>query len=323
MTTSGRILVTGATGFVGRHLVAHLLSRQRPLTLAVRAAGACPPAWREDARIRIVETGPLESAGNLAEALADASTVVHLAGLAHAPHLDDDAFMAANARATERLAAAAAASGVRAFVVLSSLAAVTENEADAVVDDATDAPADTAYGRSKRLAEGHALALTANGAFVACLRPPLIVGADAPGNWAALRRLAATGLPLPFSSVRNRRSLVGVGLLVRALAHLCEHQWPAEKSGCYCLAETEPLSLPAIVSELRAGMGMPPRLFPFPPAIIRTAALLAGRGRLAAGLLGDLEVDSSRFRRTFGFDEASDLRAVIRESGSRRDRAAP
>lgn len=180
-TDAGCLLITGATGFVGRHLVPHLLSMGRYLTLAVRTAEACPKSWRDDPRIRIVATGPIERTINLDRAFAGASGVIHLAGLAHVRHTSPsvDPFVAANATATERLASAAARHGVGTFIHISSLAAITRNASFSVVDDTTSDIAPTPYGRSKLAAEKHVLALGRKGIFAVSLRPPLVVGADA------------------------------------------------------------------------------------------------------------------------------------------------
>lgn len=208
--------------------------------------------WRDDNRIRIVVTGPIETASNLDVALAGVSTVVHLAGLAHVPRSQrsEDRFILANATATERLVAAASDKGVGTFIHMSSLAVVTPNASPTVVDDSSDEGAVTPYGRSKRIAERHVLELAKTGTLAVSLRPPLVVGADARGNWALLQRLAATGLPLPFAGVGNRRSLIGVETLAQAVAHLSAKRWPTEKSGNYCIADAEPMPLPQIVALL-------------------------------------------------------------------------
>lgn len=314
---AGRILVTGATGFVGRHVVSRLISAGQQLTLALRRADSCPPSWRRLASVRIVETGDLQTSTALAEAFRDVAKVVHLAGLAHRQGRGTpaEAFMAANARATERLVEAAAANGTCAFVHLGSVASVAGNVSGRVVDDGADGEPATPYGMSKRAAEAHVLTLAGAGRFAVNLRPPLIVGAEAKGNWKALQRLAASGLPLPFASIDNKRSLIGVSSVAQAIAHLSVNDWKAGDSGNYCIADTSAMSLPAIVTELRTGMGMPPRLLPCPPRLLRGAAGLAGQRHRAAGLLGSLEVDAGRFRRVFGFEEGVGLAESIRESG--------
>lgn len=314
------IFVTGATGFLGRHVVEHLLKTGRSLILAVRDASRCPPEWIGNDRIVIRKFGELGANTDFGDALNDVGAVIHLAGLAHVATGDKDdaeaAFMRANAGATEALVRAAATAGIRTFVHLSSLAAVVPNALDQTIDDQTDLGPSTPYGRSKRLAEEHVRKLAGDGVFAVSLRPPLIVGADARGNWALLQRIAATGLPLPFASVRTRRSFIGVEALCEAIALLCDKAWPAKLSGDYCIADPEPVSLPEVTHLLRKGMGKPTRLLPFPPALIEMAGALAGRRRQVAGLTGELKVDASRFFQTFGFRPQSSLRDEIVRSGA-------
>lgn len=313
----GRILVTGATGFIGRHIVRHFLLAGRSLTLAVRSGDVCPPSWRGNERLRVVATGPIETATNLAEALAGVSTIVHLAGLAHVRRTagTGDSFMVANATATEKLVRAAAEYGTHTFIHMSSLAAITLNATSVIVDDTTCNSALTPYGRAKREAEKHVLTLACNGIFAVSLRPPLVVGAEAKGNWRALQRLAGTGLPLPFASVGNSRALIGIDSLVAAVDCLCIGQWSPEKSGNYCIADEESLSLPRIVTELRRGMGLPQRLFHFPTAVLHAMGRVVNRRQMADGLLGGLVVDAGRFRSTFHFTQPRPLADAIAQSG--------
>ena len=105
-----------------------------------------------------------------------------------------------------------------------------------------------------------------------------IVGAEARGNWALLERLAASGLPLPFASIVNRRSFVGVETLCEAISALICQTPESRLSGNYCIADEETLSLPDVIGELRQGMGMSPRIFACPPAIFAALGQLTGRG---------------------------------------------
>lgn len=318
-----QVVVTGATGFVGRHIVERLLEHGHAATLAVRDQAACPAEWQSDGRLKIVATGGLEDAPTLEAVLAGHHAVIHAAGLAHVAPRDaaeaETAFMRANAEATGRLARAAKKAGISRFVHVSSLAAITPNAAEVVVDDATTGwRPQTAYGRSKLAAE-EALEAERGEMGAISLRPPLIVGSDAPGNWRSLQRLAASGLPLPFGSVANRRSLIGVDALADRIATLCSRVWPRESSGRYCVAEGLPVSLRDMITELRGGMDLPPRLFACPTPLMRTVLRATGRQRQAEGLFGDLVVDDGRFRRTFlsgDAREAEDLRATIRGAGT-------
>lgn len=314
---SARILITGATGFVGRHLVSHLLAfRGEQLTLAVRSKRDCPSLWQRDQRIKLVETGPLQTSERLADALDGAASVIHLAGLAHVVGSPDPALFAhANGLATQRLSIAAAERGVGTFIHLSSLAAITRNATELTIDDATSDAMSTPYGQSKWDAEKHVSSLVDQGIFAVSLRPPLVVGFDAKGNWRALQRLAATGLPLPLASADNRRSLISIRTLVEALALLVTGRWTTDKSGNYCIADERPLALSTIIELLRGGMGLRPGMFPFPPSLLVAAAKATGKSHMAAGLLGNLKVDAGRFGREFHFSGSQTLEEAITESG--------
>lgn len=314
-------MITGATGFIGRRLVSHLLSEGgAKLVVAVRHTDTRPLSWRAMDNLQIVEVGPLETAKNLERVVSGVSTVIHMAGLAHLlPSNSADqaaAFDTANATATARLAQVAARANVANFIHVSSLAAIASNASPTVVDDTTYLDPSTPFGWSKRRAEEHVMGLRRQGMFAVSLRPPLVVGSDAKGNWRALQRLAATSVPLPFASVRNRRALLGVQTMVEAMSHLALGAWASDLSGNYCIADAEHLSLPEILSELRLGMEQPSCLFAFPPEALAQLLRVAGRFEVASGLLGTLEVDASRFREVFSFTPSLGQRDEIRISGA-------
>jgi UDP-glucose 4-epimerase len=321
---AGRILITGATGFVGRHIVQALLDRSFCLTLAVRNLGTCPSDWRQNGGVNIVGDVDLASADLsprvLELAFKDVRTVVHLAGLAHVATSDNadgrDQFMQVNAEATRQLVEVAHSNKIDSFIHLSSLAAITANAREAIVDDKTADEPVTPYGRSKRAAERHLRILSETGAFAVSLRPPLIIGAEAKGNWALLQALANTGLPLPLASVTAKRSFVSVQSTAEAIVKLCSSNWASDMSGEYCLADPEPLSLPDVLTALRHGMGHPSRLFPFPPRAFAVLGALTGRRRQLAGLIGSLRVDPSHFYSTFAFAPTLPLKEAIRQSGA-------
>jgi UDP-glucose 4-epimerase len=317
--TSGRpILITGATGFVGRHIVGRLLEEGANLVVPVRGHGRMPSGWSDEKRIRLLKVDEAAGAGFWSSAVAGASAVVHLAALAHVREGTDTTSKAldrSNAGLTRQVVAAALESGVEAFIHMSSIAAVTSNSSTAIISDASPASPDSTYGRTKLAAEAEVRRFAEAGRFAVSLRPPLIIGADAKGNWAALQKLAATGLPLPFASVRNRRSLVGVKALADIVANLCLQPQEPRSSGEYCLSHPERLSLPRTVRLLRRGMGLPELLFPCPPRLLRILGSMIGRSREFAGLRGNLEIDASRFFATFPGCRAGDIEAEIERSG--------
>ena len=159
----------------------------------------------------------------------------------------------------------------------------------------------TPYGRSKLAAEGHMSLFEGPDRAAIVLRPPIVYGVGAQGNWRLLQRLAATGLPLPFGSIDNRRTLIAAENLAAAIFHVVSSPNRAVKSGTFMVSDSESASLREILTWLRKGMGMSPRLLPIPPATLTFLLRILGKERVAKSLLGNLQVDSSLFRNTFGW----------------------
>ncbi|WP_072390453.1 NAD-dependent epimerase/dehydratase family protein [Hyphomicrobium sp. CS1GBMeth3] len=306
-----RICITGARGFIGQHLVQRLMQAGYPLTLAVRrVAGSA-----SSSEGRIVEVGDIGEGTDWRRALEDCGVVVHLAGQTPAPGVSADLFRRVNEAGTARLAAQCAGAGVETLIFLSSIFAVVDHTFAGVVDDAVEPRSTTPYGRSKLAAEAHIRAFTGEGRTGVSLRPPLVYGAQAKGNWHSLQRLAASGLPLPFGSVRNRRSLISVENLCDAIVHIVGQSGDVTKAGAFAVADAEAVSLADMLRLLRAGMKLSPRLLPVPPAMLTAGLGLLGRTVMGQSLVGDLAVDSSRFRETYGWTPPERAEDAIQRSG--------
>jgi nucleoside-diphosphate-sugar epimerase len=281
------VVVTGAAGFVGRGTVQRLAASGWSVSAVVRRLPT--PSAPEGAEW--LAMGDLTKVSDWRPALDGVDAVVHLAGRAHvmrdtmADPLAE--YRRINVDATLALARAAAAAGVRRFVFMSSAKAVGESsDALGLADDVTPRPED-AYGISKREAE---VGLLERGAFgtmsVTVLRPPLVYGPGVGANFARLLRLAARGIPLPFSAVRNRRSLVFVGNLADAVRFALDSPALAGKA-CF-VTDGEDVSTADLVRRIALADGRRARLLPVPPALLRAALILIGRGDDAARLLGSL-----------------------------------
>lgn len=279
----------------------HALVRDGAGDLAARPPDPQPIAWdalRSDAQNTVYDA------------------IVHLAGIAHVdPSIGASVMMAANADMTADLVAIARARSIPRFIHASSILAIAPNAGQVPVDDQTRPAPDTDYGRSKLAAEGHVATLADDGALAVSLRPPLVIGWNARGNWASLQKLANTPLPLPFAVIDNRRSLVSIQALCAAIAMLVDRPVQAERSGAYAIADPEPVSTPTIVHRLRAGMGRPRRLFPVPTAAFGMIGRMTGGQRRLAGLTGDFVVDASRFDKTFDFAPPMPISEALAESG--------
>lgn len=290
-----RVLVTGAGGFVGCALLPALAARGHTVVAAVRR-----PLGLPDVAEAVV--GDIATVADWRPWLEGIDAVAHLAAWVHRPGQRgaeaDRAAHAVNAEATGRLAAAAAAAGVRRFVFLSSVKALGESSPGRPLTDAdTPAPAD-AYGRSKLEGERRlAAAAAGTGMAAVSLRPPLVHGPGVRANLLTLLRSIERGVPLPLAAVRNRRSLIHVGTLADAVVRALER--PGAEPGPYLVADAPALSTADLVRTLAAGMGREARLWPLPPALLAAAARLPRVGGAVARLTGDLEIDGGRFRRVY------------------------
>ena len=290
------LLITGASGFVGRALTQRLRAEGRPFRAALRTAGDVDPAS--------VPVGAIDGGTSWETALSGCHTVVHLAARVHVMHEEAAdplaAFRAVNVVGTRRLAQEAARCGVRRLVFVSSVKVHGESSSDRPFTEADrPAPADP-YAISKWEAE---LALSSiaqsTGLEVAVLRPALVYGPGARGNFEQLLAAVSRGLPLPFGSVRNRRSLLYVDNLVDALMTCADH--PDAPGRTFLVSDGETVSTPELVRRCARALGVAPHLWPVPVSMLRAVGALAGRGAAIERLTGSLAVDDAAIRTTLGW----------------------
>lgn len=290
--SAGAILVTGATGFLGRAVVGRLETRGRPVRAAVR----------RDAGPGAVAVGDISPETDWSEALRGVDTVVHCAARAHV--LKDTAadplarFRAVNVDATAALARQAIQAGVRRFVFISSIG-VNGAETQGTPFRHDDPPRPhSPYAVSKHEAEQGLKRIAAEtGLQVVIIRPPLIVGPDPKGNLATLNRLIARGLPLPFGlATKNRRDLVSRDVLVDLIETVIDH--PAAAGQTFLVSDGAAISTRVLLERMAAAQGRSLTLLPVPPALLAVPLKLMGRGAMASQLFGDLEVDIAHTRET-------------------------
>jgi nucleoside-diphosphate-sugar epimerase len=285
-----RVLVTGATGFVGCAVVAALTADGEEVHAAVRAAERAAPQPPFPLGVAVVSHGDLDEPVDWAPLLAGADAVVHLAGIAHAgPGIAEEHYDRVNHRATEVLAAAAHAAGVKRLVFISSIRAQTGPAADHVVNERDEPCPTDPYGRSKLAAER---AVARSGVPFTILRPVLVCGPGVKGNLRALMRLAALPVPLPFGALATRRSLVSLTNLAGAITFALRHDACAGET--YVVADPEPLTLAEIVAAMRHGIGKPPGLIAVPPALLRLALAALGRAANWEQINGALVADPGK-----------------------------
>jgi nucleoside-diphosphate-sugar epimerase len=276
--TGPLIALTGATGFIGRHLLRELPRRGYRVQVLLRRPSELP----EGASGAII--GDLAAPQNMAAALRGVDAVVHSAGLAHAMsgHPEDD-YRVLNTEATVGLARAAERAGVKRFVFLSSIRAQSGPVADTVLTEALPAQPTDPYGRSKLAAEEGLATLSID--WVA-LRPVLVYGPGVKGNMAALLRVAQLPVPLPLGGLSARRSLLSVDNLAAAVDTVLRA--PGRLRRPLIVADEQALTVAEMVAALRAGLGRRPGLVPVPAALLGWAARAAGREEAFERLAGAL-----------------------------------
>jgi nucleoside-diphosphate-sugar epimerase len=283
-----KVVVTGAGGFVGGALTRRLAASGLDVVAASRRALPQAPGIRE-VRLANYDRGPA-----LAGAFAGARAVVHLAAHAHRPGTAED--FAQSVDAARAVAHAAVEADVPRLILVSSIGVNGNTTPGGAFDESSTPHPVEAYALSKLQAERVVVAATEGTATAhVILRPPLVVGPGAPGNVARLVRAVARGVPLPFASVRNARSFVALDNLLDVISVCIDH--PAAADQLFLVADGEALSTPEVVREIAAGLGVQPRLFAVPPTLLRAAAALAGRSRLAESLCDSLVVDAGKARR--------------------------
>ncbi|NQV84230.1 MAG: SDR family oxidoreductase [Rhodospirillales bacterium] len=295
-----RILVTGATGFVGRALVPALISAGYEVTAVVRRTPA-PPFVGGVTVHAIADIGP---ATDWTEALRGIDAVVHLAGRAHVMNEGtadaEDKYNHINAVGTERLARAAADVGVKRFILMSTVKVMGEETQGAPFSELdTPAPED-AYGTSKLAGEQALLRIAReSGLESVILRPPLLYGPGAKGNFLSLLKLCRLAPPLPLAAIGNRRSLLFVGNLIDAVIVCLEN--PNAAGQTFFVRDGEDLSTSELIRRVGHALNKPVRLFPLPPAVLRLAGRITGKSQTVERLLGSLLVNDEKIRRQLGW----------------------
>ncbi len=293
-----KVLVTGATGFIGGALCETLTCSGVDIIAAVRARPS-----KSDAIINAHAVGDIGPETDWRAALGGVEAVVHLAARVHvmrdASANPLAAFRAVNTEGTLNLARQAAVSGVKRFIFISSIKVNGEGREQPYTELDTPAPQD-AYAISKWEAEqGLREIESATGMEVVILRPPLVYGPGVGANFLRLMRSVDKGWPLPFGRVENLRSLLYLGNFTNAI-HLCLAH-PAAAGKTFLISDGEDVSSAELIRQLAHALNRPARLLPVPTAWLRLAGALLGRSAEVDRLLGSLTVSSTKIRQDLGW----------------------
>lgn len=316
---AGRILVTGAKGFVGSALCHRLQAMGMPVWGGVRDRSSIPASGGSEAGgFEWVVLHDQSTDVETQQALRGVQVVIHLAAKVHVmadPTADSlREFRKVNVVWTERLARAASAQGVRRFVYLSSVKVNGEGSSVPFTEEDSPNPQD-AYGISKWEAE-QALATVSSetGLETVIVRSPLVYGPGVGGNFLQLLNVLRREIPLPLARVDNRRSLIYRGNLIDALI-LC--LWAAQAAGrTYLVSDGEDLSTPDMIRRLAMALGSPSRLWPMPLSVVRGLGQVVGKETMIDRLFGSLQIDSSKIRRELNWKPAYSVDQGFAETAS-------
>ena len=294
-----RFLITGARGFIGRAVCRALLDRGH----RVRAVTSQDSLGQD--RLEFVRVGhDAVSPAAWQASCEGVEVIIHLGARAHVlnePEGDLDAiYQRANTDTTLALAQAALATGVRRLVFVSSIGVLGSATGHEPFTEESEPRPHSPYARSKHLAElglqdllrGSALELT-------IVRPPLVYGPGAPGNFGALAKAVMRGWPLPLGAVHNRRSLVSLGNLVDFIMVCSLHSQAAHQT--FLVSDGQDLSTTELLRGMAQAAGVSQCLLPVPGWCLRAAATLVGQGEALQRLCGNLQVDSSKARKVLGW----------------------
>lgn len=284
------ILLTGASGFLGRRLAKRLIM-QKDISLTVTVRLRNVPI-----EVPTYVVGELSGKVDWRCAVAGQQVVVHAAASAHITRTESGEPLAeyrrVNVDGTLELARQAAAAGVKRFVFISSIG--VNGNINVRPFTALDVPHPVEpYAQSKWEAEqGLWRIQQETGMELVIIRPPLVYGPKAPGNFGNLVRWVGKGIPLPFGAIQNRRSLVGIDNLVDLIVRCIDH--PAAANQVFLAGDGRDLSTTELLRLVGDAMGRPARLIPVPAGVLKLSAALLGRKAMAQRLLGSLQVDISQ-----------------------------
>jgi nucleoside-diphosphate-sugar epimerase len=291
---NSKVLLTGASGFVGQRLAHILIQKNISLVCTGRK-----PLRIDGAESRLVDDlGPTT---DWRHCLGEVSTVIHCAARVHV--MQDSAsdplylFRQVNVAGTLQLAEQAAAAGAQQFIFLSSVKVNGEETevGTAFTEDCQPQPSDP-YGVSKLEAEQALFELgRKTGMAITVIRPPLVYGPGVGANFLAMLRSVQRRIPLPLGSIRNQRSFVYIDNLISLITCCIEN--PRSYNQVFLVSDGHDMSTTDLLKKSASAFNVASRLLPCPPFLLRTMAQLTGRKSVADRLCQSLQVDINKAKR--------------------------
>lgn len=299
-----KVLITGGTGFLGKQLLKSVSNNFEVVTLVRNTP----------IDINSVLVGNLASATDFSKALAGVGVVIHLAARAHVTKEQSikpiEEFREVNTRATLQLAKQAALSGTKRFIFVSSIG--VNGVSNLVSFKHTDKPEPSEdYAISKYEAEiGLKKIAEDTGMEVVIIRPPLVYGKGAPGNFGTLLKVSEKNLPLPLGRINNQRSFVAIDNLVDLIKTCIDH--PAAANQIFLASDDEDISTSDLLKKLTLAAGNKPWLIPVPVSFLKFLASIVGKKVTVERFSSSLTVDIEHTKKTLNWKPPITLDEGIR-----------
>lgn len=267
------VLLTGATGFVGKRFVEYNKDSIHIKTMSFQK-------WEK----------------NENHVFENVEAVVHLAGIAHRmERTDPDLYFKINYHKTCEFADVAKKMGVKHFIFISTIKAFGEQQNIILNEDSPSLPVNAPYGESKLKAEEYLKSIEDENFVISILRPPLIYGPGVKGNLIKFLDLANKSIPLPFKNVSNRRTMIFLDNFIELINTIAKQKM----SGLFLAADKNTISTEYLISEMRKNLQKPSKLFVMPSIILNILETL--KPDLIMRLFGSLEMDVSKSYEKLGF----------------------
>ncbi|MEZ9235308.1 NAD-dependent epimerase/dehydratase family protein [Shewanella sp. 10N.286.52.A9] len=278
------ILLTGGTGFVGRQVSNHCQIKMQVVREGEK---------HQYHPVHIIKA--LDKHTRWQGAFDDIDSIIHLAGLAHSHSFTDEDYQSVNVNGTLHFASEAAKAGVSRFVFVSSIGVNGTSTTSTPFSIKSQLSPHNAYAKSKLNAElGLKTISEETGMELVIVRPTLVYGTNAPGNFGSLTRLVSKTPLLPFALTKNRRDFISVKNLADLLVTCAKH--PNAANHTFLASESETVSISVFTNAIAKGLGTSLIQLPVPVSLMRLAGKMLGKAEMVDQLVGNLEVDSSNLK---------------------------
>lgn len=314
------ILITGANGFIGKPLLRALGKTHCTVRATVRSEAAAHSLTQfqqlhKIKQLSILNQGELGEKIDWYSVLEGTDTIIHCAGLAHVLSKNKAAnlekFRQINSQATEVLVKQASILGVRRFILLSSIGVLGNSSGDLPFSESSIPNPQTPYSISKLEAEN--IVKTCSGAMEwIIIRPPLVYGPEAKGNFKRLLSLINKNIPLPLGAVKNKRQMISLDNLVDFILTCIIA--PKAANELFLIADKEAVTTTELIKILRNVMGKHTPLLPIPTALLNIGFKCIGQSRLIEQLIDNLEIDTSKAKDKLGWEAPYTLHEQLHKS---------